>query len=198
MPLCKPHNPDNIDGLKRQITKKDKIIEDFEKRVSALEAQQDRQEQYSRRLNLRIHGIAETQEGSTDKKVLHLINTEMSMEPPLVLEDIERSNRLGPSQDREGRPRVRPVIVRFRTDRLRDSVYRARTRLKEHNKHHRDATFINEDLTQRRASMAYQTRKLKSQHKISDCWTYNGVVVVKETNNTIRRINSPHELNNYQ
>ena len=33
----------------------------------------------------------------------------MSMEPPLVLEDIERSHRLGPSQDREGRPRVRPV-----------------------------------------------------------------------------------------
>ena len=37
---------DNIDGLKRQITKKDQIIEDFEKRVSALEAEQDRQEQF--------------------------------------------------------------------------------------------------------------------------------------------------------
>ena len=85
-------------------------------------------------LQLRIQGLAESQEGTTDDKVLHLINTEMSFEPPLVLEDIERSHRLGPSQDREGRPRVRPVIVRFRTERLRDSVYRARTRLKEHNK----------------------------------------------------------------
>ena len=64
---------DNIDGLKRHITKKDEIIHDFEKRVSAPE--QDRQEQYSRRLNLRIQGIADTPEGSTDEKVLHLFNT---------------------------------------------------------------------------------------------------------------------------
>ena len=86
---------ENIDGLKRQITKKDEIVEPFEKRVSALEAGQDRQEQYSRRPNLRIQGLAESQEGTTDDKVLHLINTEMSFEPPLVLEDIERSHRLG-------------------------------------------------------------------------------------------------------
>ena len=132
--------------------------------------------------------------------MLQLINTDMSMEPPLVLEDIERCHRLGHSQDKEGRHRVRPVIVRFRTERLRDSVYRARTRLKlkEHNKHHRDAVFINEDFTQRRASLAYKTRKLKSQHKISDCWTHNCIIDVKETNNTIKRINSPHELNVYQ
>ena len=128
-----------------------------------------------------------------------LINTEMSMEPPLVLEDLERSHRLGPSQDKEGRLRVRSVIVRFRTERLLDSVYARRTRLKDYNKHHRDAqVFINEDLTQRRASMAYQTRELKSQHKISDCWTHYGIIVVKETNNTIKRINFPHELNIYQ
>ena len=105
---------------------------------------------------------------------------------------------LGPSQDREGRPRVRPVTVRFRTERLRDSVYRARTRLKEHNKNHRDAVFINEDLTQRRAAMAYQTRKLKAAQKISDCWTYNGIVVVKERNNTIKKVNAPHDLDIYQ
>ena len=52
---------DNIDRLKRQITKKDKIIEDFKKRVSALETEQDRQEQYSRRPNLRIQSIADLQ-----------------------------------------------------------------------------------------------------------------------------------------
>ena len=32
----------NIEGLKRQLTKKDEIIENFEKRVSALEDEQDR------------------------------------------------------------------------------------------------------------------------------------------------------------
>ena len=85
---------DKIYGLKQQITKKDEIIEDFEKRLRSLEVESDRQEQYSRRLNLRIQGIADTQDGSTDEKVLQLVNTEMAMEAPLVLEDLERSHRL--------------------------------------------------------------------------------------------------------
>ena len=45
------------------------IIDNFEKRVSELEAEQDRQEQYSRRTNLRIQGLAESQEGTTDDNV---------------------------------------------------------------------------------------------------------------------------------
>ena len=102
----------NIDGLKHQIAQKDKIIEDFEKRVSVLQAEKDHPEQYSRRPNLKIQGLAQSQEGTTEENVQHLVNAEMSVEPPLVLEDIERSHRLGPSQDREGRPRIRPVIVR--------------------------------------------------------------------------------------
>ena len=71
----------------------------------------------------------------------------------LVVTDIERSHRLGPPKDREGRERTRPVIVRFRSERLRDSVYRARTKLKSHNIQQPDARiFVNEDLTARRAS----------------------------------------------
>ena len=49
------------------------------------------------------------------------------------------------------------------------------------------------------AAMAYQTRKLKAAQKmISDCWTYNGIVVVKERNNTIKKVNAPHDLDIYQ
>ena len=64
------------------------------KRLRSLEAESDRQEQYSRRLNLRIQGIADTQEGSTDEKVLQLVNTEMTTAAPLILEDLERSHGL--------------------------------------------------------------------------------------------------------
>ena len=58
---------DNIDGLKQQITKKDEIIKDFEKRESSLEAESDRQEQYSRWQNLRAAPMRKCCNLSTQK-----------------------------------------------------------------------------------------------------------------------------------
>ena len=69
-------------------------------------------EQYSRRANLQIRGLAELDGGEdTNQFVLNLINNNMG----LVVErdDIERSHRLGRKTDGNGRPRTRPVMVRF-------------------------------------------------------------------------------------
>ena len=49
---------------------------------------------------------------------------------------------------------ARPIIVRFQSERLRDDVYRARTKLKEHNQQRRDAqVVINDDLTASRSKL---------------------------------------------
>ena len=71
-------------------------------------------EQYSRRADLQIRGLAERDGGEdTDHLILKLINNNMG----LVVErgDIERSHRLGRKTDGNGRPRTRPVMVRFTT-----------------------------------------------------------------------------------
>ena len=93
----------------------------------------DSLEQYKRRPNLRFEGIPEADHGEdTDAKVLDIANSLLGMKPPLELDDLERSHRLGRRVDKDGRPRTRAIIVRFQSERLRDEVYRARTKLKMH------------------------------------------------------------------
>ena len=114
------------------------------------------------------------------------------MEPPLRPTDLERSHRLGrKADDSDGTTRTRPIIVRFVSERVRDSVYRARTRLKGH------GIYLNEDLTARGAKLACIARQLKKVKKIVDCWSSYGNVIVKDSHNKIREIKSPHDLLNF-
>ena len=55
--------------------------------------------------------------------------------------------------------------------------------------------YINEDLTARRASLdAFETRQLKQLKNISDCWTANGEVFVKDYTNKIMQMSTADEL----
>ena len=187
-----------VDSLTKELTNKDEKLDILEKKIQTLEEEVDCQEQYSRRPNLRIQGMPEETDGTTEQKVLLLINETIGFTPPLALTDLERAHRIGPAKDKEGRPRKRHTIVRFRSERLRDSVFRSRSNLKEYNQGHPDATiFMNEDLTAHRASLAFNTRLLKRQQKINDCWTTGGKVVIKDLSNQIRQITSSVDLDKY-
>ena len=121
----------------------------------------------------------------------------MGITPPIELHQISRSHRLGKRVDGQGRPRERPIIVRFIGERVRDEVYRARTKLKDHNDQHRDSNiFINDDLTIRRAKLAYETRLMKREKTISDCWTAYGKVMVKTLAGLVKEVKSQQDLHN--
>ena len=112
--------------------------------------------------------------------------------------DLERSHRIGQKTDNRDRPRRRTIIVRYRSEAVRDYVYRSRTKLKNHNQHHRDEqVYSNEDLTSKRASLAYKDRSLKNENKINDCWTYTGKVLVKTNAGMIKEIQSAKDLDMY-
>ena len=86
----------------------------------------------------------------------------------------------------------------YRYAAVRDDVYRSRTKLKNHNQHHRDEqVYINEDLTSKRAALAYKARSLKKENKINDCWTYTGRVLVKTNTGMIKEIHSAKDLDMY-
>ena len=71
--------------------------------------------------------------------------------------DLERSHRVGPKLDKQGKRLVRPIIVRFAKERTHDGVYHARFRLKDFNAQRPlEKAFVNEDLT--RASLAPHSR----------------------------------------
>ena len=55
--------------------------------------------------------------------------------------------------------------------------------------------FVNEDLTQHRAKLASKTRLLKKDHKITDCWTCNGRVMLNATDNAVCKVLTDAELN---
>ena len=56
--------------------------------------------------------------------------------------------------------------------------------------------YINDDLTARRAKLSFDTRILKREKRIQDCWTAFGKVVVKTTTNLIKEIKSQADLQN--
>ena len=178
-----------------QLHIRDARIDGLEKRLAKLEIDSDSQEQHTWRPYIRIQVMSEQGDDTTDDKVLFLINNTLGLTPPLALTDIERSHRLGPRTDREGRRRTRATVVRFRTELIRDTVFRARTVLKHHNQQHSDPQlYTNEDLTARRALQAFETRKLKQLKTISDCWTANGKVFIKDFTNKIMQISTADEL----
>ena len=134
-------NPDDlvaeIKGLRAEITQlrsevneKDRVIAKLHDRVSVVELSVDASEQCGRRANLRIQGIVESGAGAGEHacaKVLDVINTTMLLRPPLNDVDIERCHRLGRQTDLT---RPRTMIVRFRSEKLRDTVYNTRGQLK--------------------------------------------------------------------
>ena len=72
------------------------------------------------------------------------------------------------------------IIVRFRSEAIGDSVFRARSQLKVHNLQNRgNAIYINEDLTAKISELAYETRQLKRKKTIMNCWTFAGKVLIK-------------------
>ena len=117
--------------LTKQLATKEQRITELEKKVATLEAQTDAVEQYSCRVNLRFHGIPDSDGEDTDSRIITLINEQINVEPRVQNTDIERSHRVGPKLDKQERRRVRPIIVRFAKERTRDVVYRARFRLKD-------------------------------------------------------------------
>ena len=148
----------HIGGLTAQLTSKDEKIPDLEERVEKLEESADRTEQYSRRSNLLFSGFEESGKGeNSDGKIITLVNDALKLTPYKQAHDIARSQRLGVPH---------PIIVRFSSDKALDSVDRTLSGLKMYNSQHREApVFVNDDLTTRRAKLAFDCRKLKKKGK---------------------------------
>ena len=148
-----------------------------EVRILELEAKLDDLEQYERRNSLRISGIEEDVEGedlpAKVKNVLTVLCLENSVQ-------IDRLHRVGPrprrDTDRTQKHRSRIVLVKFANYTSRDAVIKTRSSLKEKLL----GVFINEDLTQPKAKLLYEARKLKKNKQIIDCWMVDGRLVVKD------------------
>ncbi len=192
------------DSIDRQNAMSEQLINQFkaqeariavlEEKVKTLEASADDNEQRGRRANLVFTGIPEAgindEHENTDEIVMNIINSKMEVCPPVTTTDIERSHRLGRRRDEN---RNRPIIMRFTSDRVRDKIIRCRGNLKKHNTAQR-AVYVNEDLTALRAKLAFDARQLKKRKRVTDTWTFNGKVVVKDLHNKIHEIKDADDM----
>ena len=107
---------DKFDEFEKERQEQKKVIEELRGEVSSLNEklngfteQVDRQEQYSRRNCLLIHGITEGNQENTDDLALEIFREKLDIE--LTQRDLDRTHRIGKNDKRSNRPR--PVIVRF-------------------------------------------------------------------------------------
>ena len=155
---------DCIKGLQDVIMKQNDKIDVLESRIavmeryiSKLEKGVDDQEQYNRRLCLRIDGIdmEENETGEICLKKVKLVFKELKVSVPDTV--IDRAHRIGQPKVVKGK-KVHTMIVRFTTWRHRTAIYRAR---KSSNKYK-----IRLDLTKKRLDTIIKSSKLLEEKKI--------------------------------
>ena len=78
----------------------------------------ERQEQYSRRNCILIHGLKEEMDESTDDRVLKLFRDELNED--ILSANLDKTHRIRKKSDSSSKPR--PVIVKFARYNIREKV----------------------------------------------------------------------------
>ena len=157
----------------------------------SLNTKTDDLEQYTRRNSLRVAGIAEKDDESTDMLITNLCS---DLGVPLETHHIDRSHRVGkPDEpiDPATTPKPRPIIVKFISYRYRQQFYRARYDLK--NKGHK-GVFVNEDLTKYRNNLLYKARMLVKDKKLKNAWSSDGSIFIKDNHDERYKVLSVADL----
>ena len=203
-----------IDQLKTKASENENKIDYLTQQIEDLQTRCDDLEQQGRKASMRVFGVPENTPGTTDEKILSLINGNMKMQLPIVLEDIEVSHRVGPTRPppstgdqnalpQDGDPNTvtkhpRAILVKFAIRRVKSRVMEERKTLKDN--HCKDTNgrdsrvYIQDDLTKRRANMYYQARQLKRAGSIKDTWVSFCKILVKDNHDHIKTVNSAKDL----
>ena len=150
------------------ITRQAERISELENQYYDLDIRLDDQEQYSRRTSLRFYNVPcpdprNVHKMNTDKIVLDICNN--NLEVPITLNELGRTRPIG--KVRGGKVQV---IARFITYRQRQAVYSSKSKLKNNP----NKLFITENLTTRRRKIMDELNYLRTNRKISACWSMDG------------------------
>ena len=157
-----------FDEFEKEREEQKKVIEELRGEVSSLNEklngfteQVDRQEQYSRRNCLLIHGITEGNQENTDDLALEIFREKLDIE--LTQRDLDRTHRIGKNDKRSNRPR--PVIVKFIRYNDRKKIFSKKKQLKN------SGISITESLTKLRMS---KLAKAREEFGFRNVWTVDG------------------------
>ena len=146
-------------------------VSKMNKRIEELENKIDRQEQYSRRNCILIHGIAENKEENTDQQAIDFINENLDIKIDEI--DIDRSHRIGRYD--KTKKKARPIIVKFARYNVRGRVFREKRKLKGTGK------TITESLTTKRIGQLNMVNA-REKYGFNNVWSYDGKILYKINN----------------
>lgn len=159
----------DVNQLEEKINNCDKNLKEFRETHEQLESQIDDLEQYTRRVNLRIYGVAESEGENTDDLCVKFCSEELDL--VLRPEDISRSHRVG----KRDPTKPRPIILRLTRHNMKVNILKMRRNLKINNRPY----YVQEDLTTSRRSILSQLRN--SRDAVNKVWTMDGVVFFRPT-----------------
>ena len=202
----------DLESLKEQCSS-------LQNEVIVLQKKQDEAEQYSRRMCLRISGIAETSNEDVTKKVLDFAKTVKSNITAL---DIDRAHRVGPPKSdtsvnddnvndgdgviggevvntaRSARsvPKSREIIIKFTNSSARRNLLQGRIALRDQNIKN---VYINEDLTPARNQLAFECRRIQriQTSKINKTWIFAGYPHILDSDGNKIKITCMSDLKVY-
>ena len=135
-----------------------------------MDAVVDRQEQYSRRNCLLVHGIAEETVKDTDEKIINTL--QQSMNETIKTEDIDRSQRLGkPKSSKNAKPR--PIIVKLVRYNTCNKIYRNKKKFRG------TGISVTESLAAERISML---EKAREEYTFNNVWSQDGKIMFFDKN----------------
>ena len=183
-----------MDALSAEVDKlkesKSNHSPDIDKRISDIEKELYRQQQYSRRDCIEITGIPEN---IADGNALEAKSIEIlkSIDVPLRHKDISACHRLPKGK----------VIIKFINRKDAVECLKVRKKMKTTDKKifgfdASNAIYINESLCPTYKALFYKCNLLYKDKKIKNCWTYNGTIKVRLHDDKVYNILHQIDLEN--
>ncbi len=172
----------SLEKIKFHLECKDVQIEEMKLKLDQVE-----QNQYDK--NVRIVGMPEPNGEINDlESIQKLAKTTFAMN--VEKNDVVEIYRLGKVTDRK---KTRDLIVKFRKKSTRDQFYNNRKKLMPNEE--QKNVFINDHLTEQRANIFFEARRLVKARKLHSAWSQRGNILVRtEETDKPRQIRSHKQL----
>ena len=139
--------------------------------VADLERRTVHSEQYSRKSNVRIFGLRETDGENCKEKVAQLINTKLKLQ--IGTADINAAHRL-PARDNN----IKPIIVRFFARDVKQTVLKNRSKLRG------TGISIHEDLCK---AMSQLLNRVSNHQGVKSAWAWNGNIFFSDEKGKVHK-----------
>ena len=161
---------EEFEEKKKKIKFLEKEINYLTKRIDQMDTVVDRQEQYSQRNCLLVHGIVEETVEDTDEKIINTL--QQSMDGTIKTEDIDKSYMPGKPKPSKNANSC-PIIVKFVRYNTRNRIHRNKKKLKG------TGISVMEILTAKRINML---EKAREEHTFNNVWSHDGKIMFFDKN----------------